>query len=210
MIIGICGTHGTGKSTVLQAAKKAGFNVDETQLSRTAQKVLGWDRLSRAEESIDSMWALQDAVLQLMYVRDKAILEKGVLTVVERTPADVWAYTALWCSKHGIDVHSRFIQDKRAAVYRGMCRDQASRYAKFVVVPPCDEIAFQVDPHRADLASRNFVEREINSFLWDGNLPISIMKTTSREMRAAEIQSIIAICDAEVKSKNYLRKNANE
>jgi len=202
MIIGICGTHGTGKSTVLQAAKNAGFSVDETQLSRKAQKILGWDKLSKAEESADNMWMLQDTILQLMYDRDQAIIEKGVLTVVERTPADVWAYTSLWCYRHGID--SAFVQDRRTAMYKGMCRDLASRYTKFVVVPQCEQIKFEIDPHRADLESRNFVENEINSFLSSGNLPMCTINSTSMEMRSSEIQSIIAICNAEMKSKKVI------
>lgn len=210
MILGICGTHGTGKSTILNAAKDAGCKVDFSQLSRTAQKQLGWENLSKAQESVDNMWALQDAILQAMYDRDQRILKSGELTIVERTPADAWAYTALWCSKLGIDVLGRFIQDKKANVYRGMCRDLAREYTKFVVVPPAAEISFEHDPNRADEQSRSFVEKVINEFLWTGMLPTYTMSMSSRTGRAAEIQCLYKIMKEQIESlKAVGDKNAN-
>lgn len=205
MIIGICGTHGTGKSTIMQAAKDAGYYVSEEQLSRTAQKMLGWNRLSIAQESVDNMWALQDAVLQAMYDRDQRIIKSGKLTVVERTPADAWAYTAWWCSKHGLDVRGRFIQDKRAEVYKGMCRDLAREYAKFVIVPPAPQIPFEEDPNRADIQSRSFVENEINQFIWDGNLPCYVITTAAKQSRAAEIECVYTLTQAEIIAKAKLK-----
>ncbi len=211
MILGICGTHGTGKSTILNAAKDAGCKVDFSQLSRTAQKQLGWDSLSKAQESVDNMWALQDAILCAMYDRDQKIIKSGELTIVERTPADAWAYTALWCSRLGIDVLDRFIQDKKADVYRRMCRDLAREYARFVVVPPITEIPFEADPNRADESSRTFVEKRINEFLWDGLFPQYTITTNSRNGRAAEIQGIFYITKAHAESSKILPgdKNAN-
>lgn len=206
MILGICGTHGTGKSTIMNAAKEAGCKVDFSQLSRTAQKQLGWDSLSKAQESIDNMWALQDAVLQAMYDRDQRILKSGELTIVERTPADAWAYTALWCSRLGIDVLDRFIQDKKAEIYLRMCRDLASTYTKFVVVPPIAEIPFERDPNRADENSRSFVEKVINEFLWTGMFPLYTVSMSSRDGRAAEIQCLYTITSAQINSaKNTVK-----
>ena len=181
-LIGLCGTHGTGKSTILQGVKAAGYAVNEAQLSRTAQKNLGWDTLGRAQESDKNMWALQDAIIDALEARDQAVQDSGVFTLVERTPADLWAYTAMWCQRLGIDTAT----DQRAIDYRARCDRLALNYLRFMVVVPDASIPFQEDPHRADLASRRFVEREIDSFLFRGAYPTYIIKTTAREHRIAE------------------------
>jgi hypothetical protein len=203
MIIGICGTHGTGKSTILQSAKSAGCKVDETQLSRTVQKRLGWESLSKVEESVDTMWAFQNEILIALYDRDQKILNEGIPTIVERTPADVWAYTALWCKRFGFYApDDRFIQDKELYVFLSLCRDLSSNYLKFIVVPPADSIKFEQDKNRADEESRTFVEKAIDAFLWSGALPTHVMKTESREARAAEIQALYTLCKVENLIKN--------
>ena len=204
MIIGICGTHGTGKSTILNSIKQAGYDVDESQLSRTAQKLLGWDKLSRAEESIENMWALQDAILQSMYDRDTRILESGKLTIVERTPADAWAYTSLWLSRlvdrYPNEVNSS-MNEARELFYKAQCRHKANEYAKFIVVPPSPDVRFVEEPNRADGKSRTFVECRINEFLSSGNLPTSIIQFTSKEQRSAEAQAIICLTKSQLLSK---------
>ena len=92
-IVGLCGTHGTGKSTIINGIRDLGYKVNQAQLSRSAQKALGWDTLSRAQESKANMWALQYAILNAMFDRDQEALSTGEIVLVERTPADVWAYT---------------------------------------------------------------------------------------------------------------------
>jgi predicted ATPase len=203
MIIGICGTHGTGKSTILQAAKRGGAVVDESQLSRTAQKALGWDKLSRAEESFDNMWALQDAVLNAMYDRDQQAVKSGRLTVVERTPADAYAYAALWYSRlaEKFPEEAKDLMNDRELLYKAKCRNMANSYKTFVIVPPTAEIPFVEEPNRADAASRTFVELRINEFIMSGNLPCHYMKFISKEQRSAEIQTLICLLHAQLSSK---------
>jgi hypothetical protein len=204
MIIGICGTHGTGKSTILQAAKHGGYKVDESQLSRAAQKALGWDKLSRAEESFENMWALQNAVLNAMYDRDHHAVKSGELTVVERTPADAWAYAALWYSRLAEKFPEEAqdpVNDRLESLYTIKCRNMAGIYKMFVVVPPSNEIPFVEEPNRADAESRTFVERKIEQFLLHGQYPSHKIQYTSKEYRAAEIQSIICLVNAKLSSK---------
>jgi hypothetical protein len=186
-IIGLTGTHGTGKSTILQGAKTTGFNVVESQLSRAAQKALGWDSLKRAGESVDNMWALQDAILHAMDSRDTEIRDSKTLTVVERTPADMWAYTEMWCKRLNIDI----FKDELAYAYRQKCRLMCGRYATFVYIPMSDEIPFVEDPHRADLASRLFVAEAIDSFLWFGGYKMHKLKSVTKEDRSNELAGIM-------------------
>lgn len=183
MILGLCGTHGTGKSTILQGVKSAGFPVVEAQLSRTAQKSLGWSSLSNAEQSVENMWALQDAIINAMYDRDCLISKSKQFTLVERTPADVWAYTELWCSRLGLNP----LTDYKAKAFKRACRQLAGDfYSMFLMVPIKDEVPFQYDPHRADEKSRQTVADSISGFIWDGGLPYSAIESTSPQARVSE------------------------
>jgi hypothetical protein len=192
MIVGISGTHGTGKSTILQGVKAAGYSVDETQLARSAQKALGWDKLSIAQESTENMWALQDAILSAIDVRDKAAKEANNVVVVERTPADLWAYTSMWCTRLGINPYT----DWRAQNYKFKCRDIARKYSMILVVPAIPEVPFVEDPNRADLVSRDYVAGEISDFIHIGCLPSKIFWTSSKESRIAEAVQILQTISA--------------
>lgn len=188
-VVGFTGTHGTGKSTLLKEAKDHGFAISEEQLSRAAQKMLGWESLSKAQESESNMWALQDAVMTAMYDRDRAIEEAQILTVVDRTPADIWAYTSLWCSRLGINTR----KNERAVKYKNMCRELSKRYNKFVYVPIIEEIPFVAEANRADLESRAFVDNEIKAFLWDGQLPTYIIHERGLFERSCEVQALLTV-----------------
>lgn len=189
MIVGLSGTHGTGKSTIMNGVKDMGYPVNQAQLARSAQKALGWEKLSIAQESIENMWALQDAVLDAMYDRDKAILDSCVVTMVERTPADVWAYTKMWCERLGIE----YLNDYKAQQYKRHCRELASRYLKILVVPMTDKIPFVAEPNRADLQSRETVADDITKFLLGGGLPMSMILGVSKSDRISEAYSHMTI-----------------
>lgn len=159
-ILGISGTHGTGKS-YLSHHLEPHFKVDSSQLSRTAQKALGWDSLSRAQESEENMWALQNSILDAMIARDAAITESRVITVAERTPADLYAYTRMWLERLKIDSNSstKFIDYHRRLVHA------SNAYLRVFVIFPHESIPFVAEPNRADEASREYVSKEICSFI---------------------------------------------
>lgn len=189
-VVGLCGTHGTGKSTILQMVKDDGYPVDESQLSRAAQTALGWESLSKAQESVENMWALQDTILQAMYDRDTRIEQSGITTLVDRTPADVWAYTAMWCDRLGVQVYA----DTKARHFRAQCYMAAERYARFLIVPDSDKIPFKAEANRADLESRAFVDREIRQFIFQSvALEFYEIKSTDREHRAVEAAAWMVI-----------------
>ncbi len=181
-IVGICGTHGTGKSTIIKGVKAAGYPVVETSIAREAQKALGWAVLSEAEKSVDNMWALQNAILHAMFLRDQTIHKSGMITVVERTPADVWAYTAMWCRRLNIDS----LTDFTASMYKARCQSMAREYRLFLQVPMSDAVPFVEEPNRADLPSRLFVALSIDNFIWSGAWPTIKIKSTTPEERVAE------------------------
>jgi hypothetical protein len=184
-IVGLSGTHGTGKSTILQAAKAAGHRVNESQLSRQAQKMLGWDSLSKAKESEENMWLLQDMVLSLLEYRDNSIFDEAAMTLVERTPADVYAYTKLWMRVNGV------AESQRSDSYFMRCKLLVTRYKLLVYVPPLDGIAFEEDPHRASLSERDYHVSALNEFYWDTQCPRYTIVGQSRQERSAEIHALL-------------------
>lgn len=192
-IIGLFGTHGTGKSTILNGVKNAGLNVCESSLSRTAQKFLGWTELSEAEKSEDHMWALQDAIMAAMYDRDLEIIKSKQYTLVERTPADIWAYTEMWCTRLNID----FTTDARALGYKKQCRALAANYKLFIQVPISDAVSFVAEPNRADLKSRVSAEKAMQEFVMSGNLDLYRIISTGKEQRIGEAVSVIKLVTLE-------------
>lgn len=199
-VVGLSGTHGTGKSTIIQGVKDAGFAVNESQLSRAAQKALGWDSLARVKESVENMWTLQDAILGGMYDRDKDISDSRVLTLVERTPADVWAYTELWCRFFGINP----LFDTRARRFKQLCRNASNLYSTVVIVPINSEIKFEHDNHRADLTSRETVEESICGFIWDSGIPNTKVMSTDRSSRTAEVISALTLAKMKLGESNVV------
>jgi predicted ATPase len=182
-VVGLCGTHGTGKSTILQAVKAAGYPVVDTQLSRTAQAVLGWDSLKYAQESEENMWALQDAIMQAMYDRDLQITKSGIVTLVDRTPADLWGYAKLWSNRLGGKVD----QDRLSA-YKATCRYLAgTMYRRQLIVPIREEIPFVAEANRADEASREFHAKEVEDFVVGGGLPHAIIESIHIDYRLVEV-----------------------
>jgi len=186
-IVGLSGTHGTGKSTIIKGVKEAGYPVVETSLAREAQKALGWTVLSEAEKSVENMWLLQEAILSAMFIRDEAIHKSGIITLVERTPADVWAYTAMWCKR--LDINT--FENWHAKMYYARCQAMARNYALFLQVPIVEEVPFVAEPNRADLPSRIFVGTTIDNFIWNGAWPSSKIWAITPEARIADTVSAI-------------------
>lgn len=184
-IVGLCGTHGTGKSTLLQNAKSAGYRVNEAQLSRRAQNMLGWESLGPAKESEENMWLLQDMALRLLEYRDNEIFDFGQITLVERTPADLFAYTKLWMKINGVQ------DSQRSDSYFMRCKSLATRYLKFILVPPLEKVPFEDDPHRATLDERAYHQGALDTFFWDNVCPMYVIKNQSKSEREAEILALM-------------------
>lgn len=196
-IVTICGTHGTGKSTVIKEAIARGIPVSDAQLARSAQAKLGWDKLSRAEESLENMWELQKAILHAMLDRDAELAASSEITIVERSPADAWAYTEMWLTRHGVDPYA----DPEAAIYRKTLESHArSAYLSFIILPMRDEIPFVEEPNRADLASRIAVDATVRRFINSNWLRSYELKALSPSDRGVELESYLI----------YLQKEFNE
>ena len=188
-VIGLSGTHGTGKSVILNGARDAGLEVSSAQLSRTAQRELGWDTLARAQESVENMWALQNAILNALRKRDLDILASKQHTLAERTPADLWAYTQLWCTRLGIDSAT----DETAQNYYRDCIALSNAYCSFLILNMHDAVPFVPEPNRADLESRIFVDSAIKAFITEANLPSYTIQNVGKPERIAEAVNFVTI-----------------
>lgn len=193
-VVGLSGTHGTGKSTILSGVKSHSLAVRETSLSRTAQAELGWETLEEAGKSESNMWALQEAILSAMSQRDSAICSTGEITLVDRTPADVWAYTHMWCVRLGINVE----EYRRAQQFKESCFNMLQLYATVIVVPPIDSIPFIAEANRADLPSREEVQSHIDAFIWERDVPFIIIKEPLLDLRVTTVVQLMRSLNGDV------------
>lgn len=189
-VVGLAGAHGTGKTTILKAIKATGHKVDESQLSREAQVSLGWPDLKPAQESQENMWDLQDAILDSLQARDRRINETKVVTLVDRTPADVWGYTKLWISKIG----EENIDMKRAERYRRRCLELSYYYRSMILVPIRKEIPFVPDPRRADEESRPFHANVVEEFVENSGVKHNVLHSVNLDHRVIEVKMRLNPC----------------
>lgn len=206
MIAGISGTHGTGKSTIMDALIRAQQSVDRSQISRAAQAALGWATLKDATETVESTIEFQEAVLNAMYDRDIKLLEAGINTTVfvERTPADVFSYAKWWIIREHECTNENVLAWLEG--YKRRCRAMQSQYLTTVIVRPCAQIPFVPDPNRASLMNREFVRDEIENFIVAGGSNHTFINTLSPDDRAAE--AITAVTLANMKG-NYGKATTN-
>lgn len=191
LIIAISGSQGTGKSSILSSAEDFGCYVDRMSVARTVQANLGWDKLSRVEESKEDMMQFQEEVLNVMMARDAAIAATGRLTIVERSPADVFAYASLWCKRAGADAEL----DDWLNAFGRKCKAHLETYTVVILVPISSEIPFEYDVNRADEESRTYVQDAIFEFVTfaqprDKDIQFEYLHATDRQMRGQEVATI--------------------
>lgn len=188
-LIGLTGAHGTGKSTIIREVQQYGVRVVESSLSRAAQAELGWENLKPAEESEENMWALQDAILEAMYDRDMDVLGSFHFTLVDRTPADVWAYVDLWIQR--LKAKGKPVDDNRARLFKQQCRAMAGRYTQQIIVPISDLVPFIAEANRADVESRDYHEKSVCQFILSGGFTHMVLLQTGIDERAKKVATML-------------------
>lgn len=183
-LVGLCGTHGTGKTSITTELEARGFAVDRVSLSRAAQASLGWSHLNKVEESEENMWALQDRILAALLERDTKIAQSGIVTFVDRTPVDLIGYVNLWADKLDWKIDRQHYQK-----YYDACWNACRNYVMQWLVIIRDEIPFVVEDNRADEASRVFHQNIMLSFMINNDIPFRLMTSLSVNDRAEEILS---------------------
>lgn len=184
-LLGLSGAHGTGKSTIIRGVKEFGVNVIESSLARNAQALLGWKDLKPAEESEEKMWEFQYAILDAMSLRDQTVLESRQYTLVDRTPADVWGYVALWSHRLG------GANKLRLWDFNNKCKNMAAVYDQHIVVPISEAIPFVAEPGRADEASREFHEKEVCHFIITSGVNYMVLMNPDADARVRKLSTLL-------------------
>lgn len=94
MILGISAAQGQGKSTVLSSLTEKGFNVVGTQTSRSILAEWG-SSLSEIDNSPKLRKSFQEEIIKRHFETIEPHLNTSEVFLVERTFADIFAYTLL-------------------------------------------------------------------------------------------------------------------
>lgn len=202
-LVGISGPQGSGKSTVLNEIKKniieynLNWVVDDFKVSRSVQEALGWESLSKVQDSPETMMRFQYEVFEQKYDHDLMLFKSAGSEFVftERTFADLSAYALLWTYKF-IDTGLWDKKDGAAfyADYNFKClAAHRSLYCCTVLIPFMDCVKFEDDPHRASRQDVNFVYNHLNDFLTSKLAVHKVMNVTEKspEDRSTQIQNYI-------------------
>lgn len=189
-VIGLSGAQGGGKTTLLNALKEHVY-VDDFKVSRAVQAKLGWDSLDRVLDDPVTMKDFQETVLSVKVNHDKALSARPEeFVLVERTPADISAYTQLWCwelvsaNKWTIGQAMQFL-----IPFADNCSRAMEVYDGNIYLPHMDHIKFEEDVHRADQKHITFVSDSLDQFLRlkSRSIPTMTIYGRSVEQRVEEV-----------------------
>lgn len=196
IVVGLSGAQGAGKSTLLNALKDYGHSVDDFKVARSVQLHLGWAELTRVMESPISMMEFQELVFTRKYENDSQLLSRNEQVIlVERTFADLSAYTNLWIW--------RFVEAGKLSAIEGLaflqtynkkCFDaQVHLYGATLLLPLMPHVQFEEDPARASSSDAELVFTNIRRFV--ERLPVNYKSFTitakSTTARATEVHKFI-------------------
>jgi nicotinamide riboside kinase len=190
-IIGMTGAHGTGKTAVLEYIKNDpiidNIKVDDYKHSRSVLKALD-QTLEEATVAVESTMSFQTKVLDSVRRRNyllKLLETQGDVTtnLVDRSVADVYAYTRLWSEKNGID-------PVWFEKYEAKCAEMVSAY-DIIFVFPTGKIPFIDDGIRAKEDTQAAIAQYIDEFLAKYAKRYYVVQSTSIEDRASEIQIVL-------------------
>lgn len=136
MLVGVCGAHRTGKTTLCRAyAEKSGyFTFAQTSTSAIIQE-MGID--PAADLDLATRLMVQEEVLKRYEAMLPELVRKNVATIVDRTPLDFMAYT--FANVRQLDtcpeLHARLER------YKNRCYEVMNRYfSVLVLVQPGIEV----------------------------------------------------------------------
>ncbi len=162
-IVGISGAHGTGKSTILSELhlrKQRNIIVDDFKVSRTILKELGLT-LEQATATVESTKNYQTIVLNkkiktdMSFTYDTVYQNKTVF--VDRTLADIYAYTRHWYEQNNID-------EEWFTSFEKKCADNVNAIYENVIILPTGKIPFVVDGVRPDVGIQEKISDYVNYF----------------------------------------------
>lgn len=190
-IIAASGAHATGKSVTLDAIaarKVKNFIVDDFKISRTVLAKRG-QTLEEATATSELTKSYQTDVLkaahsQLEFI--KFCLAGDPIVIVDRSVADIFAYTRLWCERNNIE-------KEWLVEFKAKCVKMLSMYDKIFVFP-IGVFPFVDDGIRAKHDTQEKIHLYTHEFLYDHFGDKSYPVTTVEiEDRADQIIRIIQL-----------------
>ena len=151
-IIGISGPQGSGKTTLLNDLKSHGLYVDDYKVSRATQEQFGWASLDQVMTSFDTMVKFQSKVISNKVKNDTNLIltQTAPFIFVERTAADIFAYTKLWADK--FVAHGEVSEEDAGhflTEFHGRCRLHLNINSRIIMLPYSEHMVFEADVHRA-------------------------------------------------------------
>lgn len=147
-VVAVSGPQGAGKTTLLEGAKRAGWQVDDFKVSRAVQKEFGWDNLSRVMEHPETLIKFQNRILERYEENVEGLRERpgDDIILIERSYADLYAYTKLWVAYLWGDSGDPdgFVLDYITRLEKAQANLSGMAYLPFG-----DHIVFEHDVHRA-------------------------------------------------------------
>lgn len=195
MIVGITGSQGCGKTTVLHDLKAAGYDVDIFSTPRAVQAKLGYSSLAEVlDQSFDKIKYFQEVILETKYNRDSvlALAHKDDVVFVERTFADIFAYATTWATQ--LPKKSEEFTEWVNTEYFNKCKAaQLDLQYNTVILSPLE--TFEPDLRRANEATRFIVDRQMHAFLdlltTTASLTYHEISDLDRANRITKIQELI-------------------
>jgi thymidylate kinase len=159
-LIAFSGAHSTGKTSTLDAIKAANIfdiYVDDFKASRQAQAELGME-LSDIIADPKLMREFQTRILYSKWEHEKELIKsrEGII-LVDRSPADIYAYTYMWNEQHP---NLTWFEP-----YELRLTVMIQEYAFIVDFPIIDEVPFVEESGRATLETRARHSRLTTGFL---------------------------------------------
>jgi hypothetical protein len=199
-IIGFTGSHGTGKTSTLDAIARRQYPniiVDDYKASRTVLKELKCT-LEQATSTPTIMQIFQDRILDTKIHRDGFTLPNCVHRsaktnfLVDRTPADIYAYTVQWVHKLSEQLNGTEFEElmEWQAQFVAKCVEGIKKY-DMIIHFPINAIPFVDDGIRAKIEDQEHVGWYIGTFLKGCAVKYHTVKSISIEDRVDEIIGLL-------------------
>ena len=163
--IAFSGAHSTGKTTTLNAIKASGWPdiyVDDYRASRAAQAQMNME-LADIVKSKKHYHQLQDLILGHKLSHEEGLRGQGYRYIlVDRSPADIYAYTHLW---HKADPTVNADDEAWFLRYQDSLERMMAKYDKIINFPIVPEVPFIPEPGRATEDNREAHSRLVNGYL---------------------------------------------
>lgn len=99
MLVSICGSQGSGKSTTLNELKRLGYNIVERKTSRSI--LSDWNvSLEEVNNDMDLTFAFQEEITKRKCEDEKHLAHSKELWFTERTHTDLFVYTLASIGKY--------------------------------------------------------------------------------------------------------------